>query len=507
MTDILAYFTEYLPSVWKPFYWPVIAINLLLGLALLRVARRMLLHTFQALCLVLIILAAAAAAAMLGSDGPARGLQETATFILGALSIRLAGLALFRQVLARMGMHPPRILEELLILVAYLGWLLVRFSYAGLDLSGLLASTAVITAVLAFAMQDTLGNILSGLALQLDHSIHIGDWVQIETVSGRVTQVQWRYTAVQTLMGEVVLIPNSVVMKSQVTLTGGLSVPRRLRMVTFYCDFDIDPSIVTDTVERELSQATLLNVATHPKLVCAVLDFNQGVISYALRYWLLDPESPGGTDSLIRRHLYTLFKRQGWRMAAPAQNLHLSSLRTASPSQPTAQGIALRIAMLKNVTLLDPLTDDERLKLAAKLTFLPYLAGSVITLQGDTGTSLFILTRGEVDVLLEDKGGRRPLATLKPGEVMGEMSVMTGEPRRATLQARSDAECYALNKDDFEDILQSRPELAEAFAQLLAQRSQELRTVRDATPTVNAAVQKAAILDRIRHAFGLDGLP
>lgn len=507
MTDILAYFVEYLPSVWKPFYWPVIAINLLLGLVLLRVARRMLLHTFQALCLVLIVLAAAAAAAMLGSDGTARGLQETATIILGALSIRLAGLTLFRQVLARMGMHPPRILEELLILVAYLGWLLVRLSYAGLDLSGLLASTAVITAVLAFAMQDTLGNILSGLALQLDRSIHIGDWVQIETVCGQVTQVQWRYTAVQTLMGEVVLIPNSVVMKSQVTLTGGLSVPRRLRIVTFYCDFDIDPSVVTETVERELSQATLINVASDPKLMCAVLDFNQGVISYALRYWLLNPEAPGGTDSLIRRHLYALFKRQGWRMAAPTQDLRVRSLRTASPSQPTAQGMAHRIAMLKGVSLLDPLTDDERLKLATKLTFLPYLAGSVITLQGDTGTSLFILTSGEVDVWLEGTGPRRHLTTLSPGEVMGEMSIMTGEPRRATLQARSDVECYALTKLGFEEILQSRPELAETFAQLLAQRSQELRTARDAIPTANTAVQKAAILDRIRHAFRLDSPP
>lgn len=500
MTDLVAYFANHLPGIWKPFYGPVIAINLLLGFVLLRVARRMLLHTVQALGFVLIILAAAAAASMLGSAGPARGLQEAATIILGALLIRLTGLALFRLVLSRMGLHPPRILEELLILVAYLGWLLVRLSYAGLDLSGLLASTAVITAVLAFAMQDTLGNILSGLALQLDHSIHIGDWVQIETVSGRVTQVQWRYTAVRTLMGEVVLIPNSLLMKSQVTLTGGLSVPSRLRTVMFYCDFDVDPRIVVHTVEHELSQATLANVAAHPGLSCAVLDFSNGVIGYALRYWLTNPEVPGGTDSLIRQHLYALFRRQGWRMGAPSQDLRVDRRHAEHGTQPITQALAV----LRHVRLLDPLTEDERLMLARRLTFLPYPAGSVITTQGDIGTCLFILTRGEVNVLLGSQGQHRPLATLGPGEVMGEMSVMTGEPRRATLQAHSDVECYALDKDGFEEILRARPELAEAFAQLLTQRSQELRTARDAVPTAQTVVQKAAILDRIRHAFGLD---
>lgn len=505
MSTMLTVFASHMSDAWKPFYWPLIAINLLFGLLLWRVARRMLWHTLQGLLLFVLLLVISAGVAMADSGGLARGIQEAATIVLGILLIRLMALAVFRLVMVRMGMHPPRILEELLILVASLGWLLVRLAHAGLDLSGLLASTAVITAVLAFAMQDTLGNILSGLALQLDHSIHIGDWVQTDTVSGKVMQVQWRYTAVRTLFGEMVLIPNSTLMKSQVMLTGGLSVPLRLRTVLFYCGFELEPNKVIASVERALAAAEMSDIASLPSPTCTVLDFEQGVVCYAVRYWLTNPETPGGSDSLIRQHLYALFRRQNWRMGAPSQDLRVSSLKDALPEDEPEQDLKQRLHMLDGVSLLNPLNDDERLELAGRLRFLPYLKGSTIASQGDLGDCLFIITEGEVNVVVEANHQRRGIATLGPGEVMGEMSVMTGEPRRATLKASTNISCYALSKEDFESILQGRPELADAFAQLLAQRSQELQQVKTSMPATNVAVQKAAILDRVRRVFGLTG--
>lgn len=505
MTDIPALFIEHFATVWKPFYWPLIVLNLVLGFVLLRVVRRPLLQTIQALSLFLMLLIISAVAFMLGSETLGRGLQEMATVILGAWLIRQAGLAFFRLVLARLGLHPPRILEELLILLAYLGWLLMRLSHAGFDLSSLLASTAVVTAVLAFAMQDTLGNILSGLALQLDHSIHIGDWLQTDTVTGKVVQVQWRHTAVRTLFGETVLIPNSVLMKSQVTLIGGPSAPKRLRTVLFYSGFELAPNNVVEVVQDTLANADLLDIANTPPPVCAVLDFANGVVTYAVRYWLLNPEAPGGADSLIRQHVYALFMRQGWRMAAPAHDVHLGGVSSGINETLIQQDMKRRREILGAIALFKPLTEDELGKLAGRLNSLSYLAGSVITRQGETGDCLFILTRGQADVLLQAHDHSRHLATLAAGQVMGEMSLMTGEPRRATLKARTDVNCYTLTKADFEEILQLRPELAEAFAQMLAQRSQELQDVRNTMPATQVAAKKADILARMRRMFGLGG--
>src|SRR5271169_1069646 len=94
----------------------------------------------------------------------------------GIALIRLWGLLIFRVVLPAIRLSPPRITEDIFVILAYIAWGMVRLRYAGLDLSGIVATSAMITAVVAFAMQDTLGNILGGLALQLDNSIEIGDW-------------------------------------------------------------------------------------------------------------------------------------------------------------------------------------------------------------------------------------------------------------------------------------------------------------------------------------------
>src|SRR5699024_11643081 len=102
-------------------------------------------------------------------------------------------------------------------------------------------STAVVTAVLAFAMQDTLGNILSGLALQLDKSICIGDWLEFENLSGEVIQVQWRHTAIMTRFGEKILIPNSDLMKHRVKIIGGHTVRGRNITLLVYGTYAVQP--------------------------------------------------------------------------------------------------------------------------------------------------------------------------------------------------------------------------------------------------------------------------
>ena len=97
---------------------------------------------------------------------------------------------------------------------------LVRLRYAGLDLGSIVATSAMITAVVAFAMQDTLGNILGGLALQMDNSIEIGDWIKVDDISGRVVDIRWRSTLVETRNWETVVFPNSQLMKNKFLVLG-----------------------------------------------------------------------------------------------------------------------------------------------------------------------------------------------------------------------------------------------------------------------------------------------
>jgi len=134
--------------------------------------------------------------------------------------IRVAGFALFRLLLPKLGKPLPRIIEDLAIIAVYTAYGLSQLRLFGVDLTGILATSAIITAILAFAMQDTLGNVLGGLAIQLDNSVRVGDWIQLDSVSGRVTDIRWRSTTLETRDWATVVIPNSALMKNRFTILG-----------------------------------------------------------------------------------------------------------------------------------------------------------------------------------------------------------------------------------------------------------------------------------------------
>src|SRR3989440_5807737 len=137
--------------------------------------------------------------------------------IVGAIAlIRLVGFALFRLLLPLMGRVLPRIVEDVVILILYVIYGLAQLRGAGVDLSSIVTTSAILTAVIAFAMQDTLGNLLGGLAIQIDNTVQVGDWVSVDGLSGQVRDIRWRSTLIETRNWGTVVIPNSQIMKGRV---------------------------------------------------------------------------------------------------------------------------------------------------------------------------------------------------------------------------------------------------------------------------------------------------
>ncbi len=192
-------------------------------------------------------------------------------------------------------------------------------------------------------------------------------------------------------------------------------------------------------------------------------------------------------------------------MAAPARYLSVSRrLRPKTGADARAdESVAQRKRALSSIDLFSPLTEDELHELAGRMSPQTYVEGSLLARQGETGDQLYLIVSGRVVVWLESRGGRQRLAELGPGDIVGEMSLMTGEPRRATLTASGSLVTYVLAKSDFQDILEQRPELAEAFAQLLAQRNKELTEARDNAPGNRTQHDETAILAHIRRLFRL----
>lgn len=466
----------------------------------------------QVLLLGVLLLADGLARALARAEpGIGRGLREAALLGMGIVLIRLAGLTLFRLALPRLRVNSPRIVEDIVVIGGYLLWAMVRLSYAGVELSSLVATSAVITAVLAFAMQDTLGNILGGLALQLDNSLEIGDWVRLDDVSGRVVEIQWRYTAILTRNGEKVVVPNAQLMKGRFSVIGDASVGVAgwRRWIGFGIDYAVSPSQVIAAAERTVAEAEIANVARHPPPSCVAMDFGPGAVRYALRYWLVDPRDDDATDSAVRMHLLASVQREGWRIALPDQQVHLVQDSDSHRDAMWRRELGQRVAVLAGIELFASLDAAERERVAARLVPAPFARGDIVTRQGAEAHWLYVIDRGQAEVYWEAPDGARELvAHLSAGQVFGEMSLMTGAPRSATVVAASDLHCYRLDKAGFADILRERPELAEGMSRTLAERqrqNQATKVEHDQRQRADeGAEHHTAILARIRGFFGLD---
>jgi small-conductance mechanosensitive channel len=139
--------------------------------------------------------------------------------------------------------RPPRFLRDLLMAVAYIVVTITVLS-KDVDLTGIIATSAVLTAVIGLSFQDTLGNMMAGMALQLEHAVRVGDWIKIDGQEGLVKEVRWRHTAVETRNWDTIIIPNSALMKTPVTVLGRRTgQPRQHRQwVYFNVDFRFTPA-------------------------------------------------------------------------------------------------------------------------------------------------------------------------------------------------------------------------------------------------------------------------
>ncbi len=432
-------------------------------------------------------------------------LDELAQLIAGMLVIHIAGLAIFRVLFRALKWHPPRILEDLSIVLVYIAWMMVRLRYAGLDLTSLVATSAVMTGIIAFSMQETLSNILGGLALQLDKSISIGDWIKVEDVSGRVVQVTWRHTSVRTRNGELVILPNSILMKTKFIIVGSADVHQWRRWISFSIIDTVAPQRIVSCIDQALIDANIANVSKSPLPQCLIMDYSKGMIHYSLRYWLTDAGLDDPTDSDVRLHVYAILQRNGYRLVHPGWDISLTKNDTEHEQQLRLQEVALRQKTLRKVEMFNDLSDEEVRHLANTLIYAPFAKGSVITHQGAVAHWLYVLISGEVDIWFESaEKERRYLASLNACSVFGERGLMTGEPRRATVTAKTDVECYRIDKVSFEHILQSRPTLAEAFANILVARTRQHIEVDNNKTKTTHEHQTSQLLMNIKRFFYLD---
>jgi small-conductance mechanosensitive channel/CRP-like cAMP-binding protein len=442
-----------------------------------------------------------------------RWVRWAALFLESVAIINLASVFVFEVALDAVRLKPPRILRDLLVALTFIVVAITLLSRSGVNLTGLITASALITAAIGFSLQDTLGNVMGGMALQMERTIGVGDWVRVDQHEGQVKEIRWRQTSIETRNWDTVVIPNSALMKGQVVLLGRrVGAPRQHRQwVYFNVDFRFEPTKVIDTVTAALNAEPIPNIAREPAPHCLMFDFKDSFATYAARYWLTDLALTDPTDSVVRTRIYAALNRAGIPLSIPARSLFITEEDDARRRRKQEEEITERVAALQHVELFTPLTDAELCEMAKRLSVAPFVRGEALTRQGAAAHWLYIMTKGDVEVRVTVDGSQltKHVATLHAGDFFGEMGMMTGEPRAATVVAQTDVECYRLDKEAFQNILHSRPELAEDLSHILARRRVELEAIREGL-NEEAKRQRMShtqgdFLRRIRKFFTLEG--
>ena len=414
----------------------------------------------------------------------------------------------------------PALLRGVLrvVAVALAAFVALRFEL-GWNITPLLASTALVTAVVGFALQGVLGNLLAGMSLNMTGSLAHRDWVMIDDLEGQVQEMNWRETWLVTLENVPVRIPNSKVADACIRHHSRPTEPRR-------CSLFVDASYndAPDGVIAALlaAAAAVPDVCPVPAPVAFVLDYKSYGVGYELRLWLNDYPRRNPIMGEVRRHVWYQFARAGIQIPYPVTDQVLNDFmeRSVVPAPPPAADPAAprrAAGLLQSDFARKILQDAEGRPLvapaelstwAARLTSQLYGRGEVVFRQGDPGDCCYVVLSGSLTGRIHRReSGQETTFEIGPGAVVGEMSLVTGLPRMAEITVKDSAELLRIPAPEFAELLGKHEGLIEQMSRLVAERAQQNRKQYEdllaaGTAPVEQAISREGILKRFWRLVG-----
>lgn len=401
----------------------------------------------------------------------------------------LVSIVIFDLTLARTRFQTPSLIRNLLHISVLLLIVFTVLYQRGLDPLSLLTTSAVLTAVIGLALQNTIANLFAGLALQIDRTLGITDWIKIGNNVGRIAEIKWRSTLLWTEEGDLLVVPNSQLLDAAVlNLSRPDVVQREEIMVGFH--YRHPPNTVKQVLLNAISGAP--RVLSSPAPDCIVADFSDSAITYRLRYWINDYTHHTVIASDVRTRVWYAAQRAGLEIPFPIRTLVVEPLKT------TVDATADHRSALEQTGLFSMLSMEDHATLAAAMKTVRFAAGEEILREYDNGGALHIVRSGEVSVYVSSNGARREVATLKPGEFFGELSVLTGDSQPAGYAAKSDVVCSLVDHNALASMLTTHPRLADDLSSLLVARETTLNNGRQALSAEAAAQQSTEAKKRLR---------
>ena len=425
------------------------------------------------------------------------------------------GEATFRQILAWKGQTLPALLRGVLRLgmAALAAFCALRFEL-GWNVAPLLASTALVTAVVGFALQGVLGNLLAGMSLNLTGSLAPGDWVALDDLEGRVAEMNWRETWLTTRDQIPVRVPNAKVADARIRHLSRPAEPRRCALQVD-ASYDAPPDRVLAALQA--AAAAVPAVRRTPEPQALLMEFKSYGIGYELRIWVDDYPFREPVQAEVRRHVWYQFRRAGIDIPYPVTDQVLNDFMAravppaaAPPEDPEARRRAAGLLQSDFAKKVLAGADGQPLVPAAdlaawagRLASQLYGQGETVFRQGEAGDCCYVVLAGRLEGRIAHREtGATTAFAVGPGAVVGEMSLMTGLPRTAEITVKESAELLRIPAPEFAELLGKHPGLVEQVSQLVAERAQQnRRQLEDALAAGAAPVEQTLSRDGILRRF------
>ncbi len=334
-----------------------------------------------------------------------------------------------------LGLRIPSLLFDLARLIL---WVIVvfviisRIWHAERTVAAALGVSAGLSLAVALAMQETFKNFIAGLAIVTEGMYKIGDWIWVGEDEGEVIAISRRTTKLRTRSSDVITIPNNLVTTGKVR---NESRPTTVHAEFVYVSaaYDAPPNRVRDVLRRALLEVP--KVLTNPAPLCRVVKFADSGIDYQVKFWITDIAGLSDIRSDVMIQIWYHFQRDRIEFPYPVREVRRRAT-LATPAEERARAV---LARLRAVPFFQALPDDLIGVLARDADFVDYGAGERVVQQHDAADACYVVESGRLAVLISDGTHERQVAVLEAGELFGEMGLLTGEPRTATVRAIDDS--------------------------------------------------------------------
>ncbi|MFH2064146.1 MAG: mechanosensitive ion channel family protein [Pseudomonadota bacterium] len=394
----------------------------------------------------------------------------------------------------------PKITRDLILFLTFiiLFFVVLRVR-SDINLASLLTTSALLTVVIGLAAQATLSNLFSGLIIQAERPFAIGDWIRFEEYEGTVIGISWKSTQILTREKILVYIPNSVLASSTFS---NFSRPNRKKVAiqTIGLDYSVPPNKVINVINQVLDQNS--KVLKQPKAVIRVAEFSDFSVQYEIRYWhnnyAFEPQLKGE----INNQLWYALRRNHIRIPFPVRDVQHAHIERKYQKENENKVVGEIQAMFEGVPILSPLSDSERADLARKVHIETYGTGELVVQEGEEGDSMYIVLSGSCEAIRSgSRHQAKVLSKFNKGDFFGEISLLTGEKRTASIQATEDIFLIVVNKNAFATVINSNAMISEQIGKVVVQRKMEDETNFEASIDMSTDSQK--LIRKIKLFFGV----